>query len=880
MGHPLRIRIALVACVFAGLATAQAQTFSDISAGLDPVHHGTSTWVDYDNDGDLDIFLNGQTTNLSYITRLYNNNAGTFTLVTGTGLPDLGSSSHISRSAWGDFDGDGYADVVMTGFSGSSNTPVTVLYRNNSGNGTFTQVTVTPGFPGVFWGSTAWGDYDNDGDLDLLVTGDGGSGSRIATVFRNDGSASTPPSPTAWTFTDIDPLNIVNPSFNYITKVLGSSGAWGDYDRDGDLDLVLIGYTGTGAYSRTMVYRNDGGALVNANVNANTTPLVDLADGDAAWGDYNGDGYLDLALMGHQSATNVPSNTKHLLVYRNNQDGSFSQVFAYYAGFTEGSVAWGDADNDGHLDLLVTGSSTSWNTPATTLFHGDGAGGFSPVPLAGLDNLYEGQAVWGDYNNDGKLDILLSGRGSANNSTTTKVFKSNALTANTAPIRPLSLSSHVTASTIQVTWDDGDDAETDKATLVYNLSIRENVSGSALHVPPMADATTGYRRLVQLGNANHQKEWSIGGLQPTTTYRVCVQTIDQGFMASAFRCQTIDTADPGEEPEIIVRECGPTSLFTSPFNDDGSEPSIPNCGTKYWVSPDIWIRNNNDGQLLYQEPIFGQDNFIYVHLKNIGNMTLPAGTVHVYFAKPHTSAPWPKDWAGKYNSAGVLEGDFIGQATVENIAPGATFDAVVRWQDGTIPDPDDFTDEYANHFCLLARFTATSDPMSHPETEDTGENVKYNNNIASLNIYIFKPGSHKKAQIRFGRPLNVDALTSLKFEAAQAEDGSGDHALKHVSLKVTLPQELYDRWADNGKQGRGISTKEAGENSFFVTDPQAAIEGLRLNPDEEFVLEVEVSYPKDDPTAAGVFPLHMIQEEGDRVIGGETLQIYLSDKEK
>ena len=83
----------------------------------------------------------------------------------------------------------------------------------------------------------AWGDYDNDGDLDILLTGDHGSGGRVAKVYRNDGGG---------TFTDIGAG---------LTGVYDSSVAWGDYDNDGDLDILLTGYSGSGKVAK--VYRND-----------------------------------------------------------------------------------------------------------------------------------------------------------------------------------------------------------------------------------------------------------------------------------------------------------------------------------------------------------------------------------------------------------------------------------------------------------------------------------------------------------------------------------------------------------------------------------------------------------------------------------------------
>jgi len=91
---------------------------------------------------------------------------------------------------------------------------------------------------GVYQSSVAWGDYDNDGDLDILLTGKAGSNNPVAKVYRNDSG----------TFTDIGAS---------LTGVYGGSAAWGDYDNDGDLDILLTGM------NVCKVYRNDSGTFTD-----------------------------------------------------------------------------------------------------------------------------------------------------------------------------------------------------------------------------------------------------------------------------------------------------------------------------------------------------------------------------------------------------------------------------------------------------------------------------------------------------------------------------------------------------------------------------------------------------------------------------------------
>lgn len=852
----------------AGLAAtpATAQTYSDISAGFDPVHHCTATWVDFDNDGDLDVFLNGQTTGLSHITRLYQNTGSGFTQVTGTGLPTYSSANGITRSSWGDFNNDGYVDVLMIGIDQTGfPTPATELFMNNGGTGTFTAVTVTPSpLLDFASGSVTWGDYDNDGDLDIFATGLQQTLNRVATIFRNDG----PNGSGGWNFTDIDPLNFTNPSFNTFHKVMNSEAAWGDFDKDDDLDLFVTGNELIAAYPYTALYRNDGGVFVQTSL----TGIPPLARGYNSWGDYDNDGDLDLVAMGESTFP-----TKEFLVFRNNHPApSFTQVYSIGGGYSSGSVSWGDGNNDGNLDLLVTGLYAGGTFPLTRLLNGNGLGGFTDDPNAGLHNLYEGQAVWGDYNNDGRLDILLSGREVGNNTSTTKIYKgNNVITANTAPTKPsLLLSTGSTSNSISFRWLSGSDAETNVNALHYNISIMETGTGNVI-MPPMANTTTGYRRLPEMGNANLERSWSIGGLQPGTSYDVCVQTIDGGLRASDFRCTTITTTNA--HADMMIADCAA---------DVGAEPN-GNCGTVYYNSPNVWVRRINDGIQSPQSPLFGQDNFVYVKLKNIGGEILPNGTVHVYFAKANTSANWPINWVNFYNGTSVLHGDYIGQAQILNIFPGDEPVAVIRWPASKIPNPSDFNDPDARHFCILARFVSVSDPMTVIEGTNTGVNTFNNNNIAWVNTSIVKPGEGGggrviRVPIEVGAVMNADVNHNLNFTAEGLEGGGDDdNILRYADIMVRLPDVLFERWRETGMDGEGIEVI-GDQNLVRIVDAHASIRGLWFDHNEQFPVTAEIVYHKYDPKDTRVFNWHMTQyEEGqDFPTGGEVIRIHMSDREE
>jgi hypothetical protein len=300
---------------------------SMVAPGLPGVYQGSVAWGDYDNDGRLDILLTGIT-----------NSAGNpFAQVwrnTGTGfsntvvLPGVWSSS----VAWGDYDNDGRLDILMVGATGMTDwtgfpaNPVTRVWRSTGSGFTNVTSTVAPGLPGVMGGSVAWGDYDNDGRLDFLLTGWDANNNWFGQVWRNTGSG----------FTNI----------NTALPPGSSSVAWGDYDNDGRLDILLAGRNGSSAW--TQVWRNTGSGF--ANINAG---LTGAGFGSVAWGDYDNDGRLDILLTG---TINDFGSGSFSQVWRNTGSG-FINISAGLPGAYEGSAAWGDYDNDGRLDILLTGNS-------------------------------------------------------------------------------------------------------------------------------------------------------------------------------------------------------------------------------------------------------------------------------------------------------------------------------------------------------------------------------------------------------------------------------------------------------------------------------------------------------------------------------------------
>ena len=164
------------------------QDQANLLPNLPGLIEGAMAWGDYDNDGRLDLFICGNTTTEGQgISKLYHNTGGGFDDKTSLlpALPQLGSGA----AAWADYDNDGRLDLMMTG--GTLLKRTSKLYHN-TGSGFADQSSRLPDLPKVWNGSLAWGDYDNDGRIDLLLTGSAlgilGGSKPVSKLYHNLGN--------------------------------------------------------------------------------------------------------------------------------------------------------------------------------------------------------------------------------------------------------------------------------------------------------------------------------------------------------------------------------------------------------------------------------------------------------------------------------------------------------------------------------------------------------------------------------------------------------------------------------------------------------------------------------------------------------------------
>ncbi|MGD0113560.1 MAG: FG-GAP-like repeat-containing protein, partial [Armatimonadota bacterium] len=298
---------------------------------------------------------------------------------------DVGTTLNIPSAncvAWGDYDGDGYPDLFIGGIWGVHR----AYLLHNNGNGTFTDVTVAMGLhiDSASWEDVQglWGDFNNDGRLDLLVIG---GSAHLPFLYRNDGDH----------FTDIGGAAAGFSSKWYV----GSGGAWGDYDGDNWLDLYIAdNYYGAPSY---LYHNNRDGTFTEVTSAAGMDLAPTTYAQSCAWVDYNNDGLLDLIVSENQDAQGSQQIPR---LYRNDGDGTFTDM-ALAAGLGASSlesVAVGDYDNNGFFDIYFGGNQNR----GTLLEHNNGDGTFTNVHdtamTAGANSV---GAAWADYDNDGWLDL-------------------------------------------------------------------------------------------------------------------------------------------------------------------------------------------------------------------------------------------------------------------------------------------------------------------------------------------------------------------------------------------------------------------------------------------------------------------------------------------
>jgi gliding motility-associated-like protein len=483
-------------------------TSSAIPGGLSGSLTVEVPWADYDRDGDLDFFLTVTKALMS------NNNDGTFQAVASS---DLLRTQH-SAMAWNDYDNDGDLDLLIAG-SGFNAGFLSQLLRND--NGIFTRMAAaTVDLPLVAYGSVAWGDYDNDGDPDFVISGQTGAG-RATQLWRNN----------AGIFSRVTPLAIPNLSFSDVS--------WVDYDSDGDLDFFISGLNES-SNTISQLWRNNG----DGSFSLTSVSLPAIWIGAVSWGDYDSNGFPDLLITGATSGV-----TRTTQIWKNNGNGTFSN--ATPSGLTPldaSDAAWADIDNDGDLDFMISGSAGGTDNRVVQLWQNNN-NSFAEVTSSlapGLLAASEGSISWGDYDNDNDLDLLYTGS-TGSQSSVTEIWKNNITTPNTAPVAPsnLTLNYNAVAKEVTLNWNAASDAETPTAALTYHVRIGTTPGGNDI-------LSASERYLAEIGNTGQGTFHKIKNLAPGAYYW-SVSTVDNNYKSSSWAAEQVFNI-PNEAPSFIISD--------------------------------------------------------------------------------------------------------------------------------------------------------------------------------------------------------------------------------------------------------------------------------------------------------------------------------------
>ncbi|MCZ7636425.1 MAG: CRTAC1 family protein [Verrucomicrobia bacterium] len=336
-------------------------------------------WWDFDRDGNLDLFVpNGAEASSNEASALFRGDGqGGFTRVSESeGGPLVSDRGRWTVAACGDYDNDGFDDVVVASWTAGQ--PIR-LYRSRAGGG-FEKV-LNPASFGPGWGTPTWGDYDLDGWLDLYIgSGEYSVAATRPVLWHNEGGG---------VFVEVRNSPAVTSPFADTM-----AATWTDYDGDGDPDLFVTDHT----LQQVALYRNSGhGDLTRTSAGSLTsdrfTALV------PAFADYDNDGDLDVLVSGYTGSTRL---------YGNTGDGQFALQFSM-SGTEAGRPAWGDYDNDGYLDFYLP--QGQGGPVANQFWRNNGDGTFLPLTIGSPagDVGYSPAASWGDYDNDGFLDLFVPG---------------------------------------------------------------------------------------------------------------------------------------------------------------------------------------------------------------------------------------------------------------------------------------------------------------------------------------------------------------------------------------------------------------------------------------------------------------------------------------
>lgn len=341
----------------------------------------------------------------------------------------------------------------------------------------------TNSFPNLIVASSDVGDYDNDGDLDIVIMGSEPGSGHFTRIYNNDGVG-----------------NFSLSSFVFNEPYRNGQIEFVDYDNDNDLDIFVSGLVPSAIYYKSALYQNNAGTFteVSSNLGGN------IINNQFSWADLDNDGDLDVVLMGDQDTFFSPS-----FVYRNDGNNTFTELTHNIEGFSQGKVLMADLDKDGDIDVVCGGLKNDMNNPSdpfdtrTEVYRNDG--NFSFVKVATLNGIMNGDAELRDYNKDGWLDIILTGSITITGNSATKIFYNNTNFAFSDAGITLASSSNDSNIT---TGDYTGNGELDILMMLSNVRLYGN-DGNMLTLYSNIGITGAYGTDIEIGDFNNDHDLDV-----------------------------------------------------------------------------------------------------------------------------------------------------------------------------------------------------------------------------------------------------------------------------------------------------------------------------------------------------------------------------------
>jgi hypothetical protein len=471
----LRAVILTLPCLFQ--ASVIAQTFQKTNDTFEPVYSGKINWVDLDSDNDLDLLYCGHNGSAGG-THIYRNDNGNFVAVAHN-LPAIRNGGF----SLADFDGDNDQDILLSGLGTTGN--ISALYQNN-GNFSFA---LDQSFEGLTNSIPSWFDIDNDGDLDFLFAGVDDTGPtgdpfiERTIVYENQ----------AGTFVELSGTGL--PACSQCAV------EWADANADGLLDVIMSGIRSDGL-GRTSLHINNGNKTFRRDTNIK---LKNVINGDIKWADFDKDGDPDVLQTGTEEGKTLIYSTvfENQGTWKTRSDITVAAVGENWFGGT----SWFDYNNDGFLDMILSGreNSTLEDGLAFEIFRGDGSGGFTST--TNLEGVTDSSVDFGDFDNDGDIDICFLGQNAG--LPTVGVYENMLINApfaaNAKPAPPSTgsmIESELFRNLLTLDWADGTDTKTPSSSLTYNVYMR---SGQSDIIVPPSSRVNGYLKTSLTPNAQGGK---------------------------------------------------------------------------------------------------------------------------------------------------------------------------------------------------------------------------------------------------------------------------------------------------------------------------------------------------------------------------------------